>query len=63
MIWSHSDGEFLDKGLTSPRGRIELGFDYRVDENININSSSYFDGIGASNNTNYGLSLGAKFKF
>ncbi|WP_300549902.1 HYR domain-containing protein [Roseovarius sp.] len=45
------------------RGRVEIGGDYSNGRNLRINSSVFADGIGESDFTSWGLSLGLDLAF
>ena len=62
LVWSNTDGDYITSDSRS-RGRGEIGFSYDLDDNVQIDFESFYDGIGASGYESYGLSLRAEMKF
>ena len=62
MIWSNTKGQYITSD-TQGRGRGEIGFSYDLNENVQIEFESFYDGIGTSEYESYGLSLRAEMKF
>ena len=62
VIWSNTKGQHITSD-TQGRGRGEIGFSYDLNENVQIDFESFYDGIGTSDYESYGLSLRAEMKF
>ena len=62
LVWSNTEGDYITSDSRS-RGRGEIGFSYDLDDNVQIDFESFYDGIGASGYESYGLSLRAEMKF
>ena len=64
VIYSNTEGDFISSVSRSRgRGRGEIGFSYGLDDNIQIDFNSFYDGIGHSGYEGYGLSVSAEMKF
>ena len=62
LVWSNTEGDHINS-VARGRGRGEIGFSYGLDENVQIDFESFYDGIGSSRYEGYGLSLSAEMKF
>ena len=62
MVYSSTEGDYFSSESRS-RGRGEIGFSYGLDDNVQIDFESFYDGIGTSGYEGYGLSLSAEMKF
>ena len=62
MIYSNTESDYIGSESRA-RGRMEMGFSYNRDDNVQIDFESYYDGIGNSKYESYGLKLVAKLKF
>ena len=62
VIYSNTEGDFISS-VSRSRGRGEIGFSYGLDDNIQIDFNSFYDGIGHSGYEGYGLSVSAEMKF
>ena len=62
LVWSNTEGDYIGSESRS-HGRGEIGFSYDLDDNLQIDFESFYDGIGTSRYEGYGLSLSAEMKF
>ena len=62
LVFSNTEGNHI-KSVARGRGRGEIGFSYGLDENVQIDFESFYDGIGSSGYEGYGLSLNAEMRF
>ena len=62
LVFSNTEGNHI-KSDAHGRGRGEIGFSYGLDENVQIDFESFYDGIGSSGYEGYGLSLNAEMRF
>ena len=62
LVFSNTEGNHI-KSDARGRGRGEIGFSYGLDENVQIDFESFYDGIGSSGYEGYGLSLNAEMRF
>ena len=62
LVYSNTEGDHINS-VSRGRGRGEFGFSYGLDENVQIDFESFYDGIGASGYEGYGLSLNAEMRF
>ena len=62
VIYSNTESDYIGSESRA-RGRMEMGFSYNRDDNVQIDFESYYDGIGTSKYESYGLKLVAKLKF
>ena len=61
--YSATDGGRADAGFAGGRARVDLGFDYRLDDAVSIELKGHYDGIGKSNYRSYGLNSSLKIRF
>ena len=62
LVYSNTEGDFIPS-VSRSRGRGEIGLSYGLDDNVQIDFESFYDGIGTSGYEGYGLSLRAEMKF
>ena len=62
LVWSNTEGDHVNS-VSRSHGRGEIGFSYGLDDNVQIDLESFYDGIGTSGYEGYGLSLSAEMKF
>ena len=62
VVYSNTESDYIGSESRA-RGRMEMGFSYNRDDNVQIDFESYYDGIGTSKYESYGLKLVAKLKF
>ena len=62
MVYSNTEADYV-RSESRGRGRGEMGISYDRNDNVRIDFESFYDGIGASENEIYGLSLNAEMKF
>ena len=62
LVYSNTEGDFIPS-VSRSRGRGEIGLSYGLDDNVQIDFESFYDGIGTSEYEGYGLSLRAEMKF
>ena len=62
VVYSNTKGDFVNS-VSHIRGRGEMGFSYDLDDNVRIDFTGFYDGIGTSRYEGYGLSLNAKMSF
>ena len=62
IILSRTKGQYV-QDLSSHRGRIEAGLQYRLDENVFYEFDAFIDGIAESGYRGYGLSVTGEYKF
>ena len=62
IILSRTKGQYV-QDLSSHRGRIEAGLQYRLDDSVFYEFDAFMDGIAESGYRGYGLSLAAEYKF
>ena len=62
VVYSNTKGDFVDS-VSRIHGRGEMGFSYDLDNNVRVDFSSFYDGIGNSRYEGYGLSLNAEMRF
>ena len=62
LVYSNTEGDFIPS-VSRSHGRGEIGLSYGLDDNVQIDFESFYDGIGTSGYEGYGLSLRAEMKF
>ena len=62
VVYSNTEGDYIGT-VSRSRGRGEIGLSYGLDDNVQIDFESFYDGIGTSGDEGYGLSLSAEMKF
>ncbi|WP_417270826.1 Ig-like domain-containing protein, partial [Celeribacter sp.] len=66
-IWSETKGSGFASSVASAyeggRGRTHLGAVYAIDENVNISTSAFYDGIGQSDYKSWGIEFSIDMKF
>ena len=62
VVYSNSEGDYISSGSRG-QGRGEIGLSYVLDDNVQLDFESFYDGIGTSEIESYGLSLSAEMKF
>ena len=62
VVYSNTERDHIGSESRS-RGRGEIGFSYCLDDNVQIDFESFYDGIGTSGDEGYGLSLSAHMRF
>ena len=62
LVYSNTEGDQVPSGSHS-RGRGEIGVSIDLDENVDLEFESFFDGIGSSGYEGYGVSLSAEIRF
>ena len=62
VVYSNTEGDFVNS-VSRIHGRGEMGFLYDLDDNVRVDFSSFYDGVGNSRYEGYGLSLSAEMSF
>ena len=59
LVWSNTEGDHVNS-VSRSHGRGEIGFSYGLDDNVQIDLESFYDGIGTFGYEGYRLSLSAE---
>ena len=56
LVWLNTEGDHVNS-VSRSHGRSEIGFSYGLDDNVQVDLESFYDGIGTFGYEGYGLSL------